>query len=443
VLSEREFRESLMPTTVQAGYDKGFFIKSSDDKFKLNIGGQLQFRWTYYNSQPQNRYQSPGFRHSDRTGFDWNRFRLKLSGHVYDPALTYWIEMEMGSNSGLNAGLLYGWINYKFREEFQFRAGTFRLASTRADFGSTSDMQFPEYPTMNAVFGLVRGTGVRLWGRLFKNASIKDKADGDPYQGEWYLDIVNAPGNLATAATITNDENYYTNSYDGNPAIIFRNVWQILRGHMAHPEDASPWTSPAADLEFHTSPALNAGYHFAFQPDVTDGALKIPYPQHTTYRTGGFGLTDSQGMQIYQFGGDVGFKYRGFSATAEYVMRALDVKDSSRPPFTPLFQLTGDSSTNVQHGGYVQVGYLLPLGGKLERKIEVVGRVGGISTLAAGQEGTWDYGGGINYYIQGNRVKLQADVVKTYEAAISGGSYSLANVNDDVLVFRVQLQVAF
>nr|HPM23966.1 hypothetical protein [Phycisphaerae bacterium] len=34
VLSEQEFRESLMPSTVQAGYDKGFFIKSSDEKFK-------------------------------------------------------------------------------------------------------------------------------------------------------------------------------------------------------------------------------------------------------------------------------------------------------------------------------------------------------------------------------------------------------------------------
>ena len=29
VLSEQEFRENLMPSMMQAGYDKGFFIKSS------------------------------------------------------------------------------------------------------------------------------------------------------------------------------------------------------------------------------------------------------------------------------------------------------------------------------------------------------------------------------------------------------------------------------
>jgi hypothetical protein len=90
----------------------------------------------------------------------------------------------------------------------------------------------------------------------------------------------------------------------------------------------------------------------------------------------------------------------------------------------------------------MQLGYLLPIPG-LEDKIEAVARVGGISTLANGQEGTWEYGAGFNYYIEGNDVKLQTDVVKVSEAPISSGYSSLANVNDDVLVFRVQLQVAF
>ena len=38
ILSEQEFRESLMPSVLQAGYDKGFFIKSSDEKFLMKAG---------------------------------------------------------------------------------------------------------------------------------------------------------------------------------------------------------------------------------------------------------------------------------------------------------------------------------------------------------------------------------------------------------------------
>ena len=430
VLSEREFRESLMPTTVQAGYDKGFFIKSSDDKFKISFNGVMQFRWTYYRTQPYNHYLLPGYKRHDRSGFDWNRFRFIARGHAYSPDLTYHMELEMGSANQYNARLLYGWLNYRFMDEFQFRAGVFRLANTRADFGSTSNMQFAEYPMMNGVFGLVRGTGVRLWGKLFKD------------QGEYFLDVVNSLVR-GDSQTITNDENIYTQGHDSNPAIVFRTVWQILRGEVEHPEDASPhWADPSADLEYHTSPSLNAGFHYAFDSDWHDGGARVPYPRQTFFRPGGFGLTNASGSQVNQFGFDAGFKYRGFSLVGEYVVRVLDATSADHRPYTALYQFTGDSSSAAQQGAYIQAGYLLPIPG-FERKLEVVTRFGGVSAVSGGQEGTWDYGAGVNYYIQGNKVKLQADITKMTEAPFSSPNYGVANVNDDVLLFRLQLQVAF
>jgi hypothetical protein len=430
VLSEREFRESLMPTTVQAGYDKGFFIKSSDDKFKIVFNGVMQFRWTYYQTQPYNHYLMPGYKRFDRTGFDWNRFRFITRGYVYTPDLTYHMELEMGSANQQFAKLLYGWMNYRFMEELQLKAGVFRLASTRADSSSTSYMQFPEYPMVNGVFGLVRGTGIRLWGKLFND------------QGEYFLDVVNSLVR-ADSQTITNDENIYSQGHDSNPAIVFRTVWQILRGEVQHPEDAPPsWWDPSADLEFHTTPALNVGMHYGFKSDWIDGDLKLPYPQQTFFRPGGFGLTNSEGTQMNQIGVDAGFKYQGFSLTGEYIIRIVDVTSAAHRPYTPLYQFTGDSSTGTQQGGYVQAGYLLPIPG-FERKLEVVARVGGVSSVSGGQEGTWDYSGGLNYYIQGNKVKLQADVTQMTEAPFSNPNYGVANVNDNVLLFRLQFQVAF
>jgi hypothetical protein len=396
----------------------------------IKLNGQFQFRWTYYATREGNRYLSPGLRRTDRAGFDWSRLRFKFSGYAYTKDLTYLLELDSSTSPNqLDTQMLYAWVNYRVVDEFQIKAGTYRVASTRADTASTAMMQFPEYPMMNAVFGLNRATGIRLWGKLFKG------------KGEYYLDFMNTL-NGATRATITTDETQNTTGHDNNPAIVFRTVWSILHGDVQHPEDDFAMGDEPTDMAIHTSPDWNMGFHYAYTEDWREGTLQIPFARHTSFRDGGFGLTSSQGLQIHQFGLDTGFKYQGFSLTGEYVVRLLDVRDAERAPFTPLFLLTGDGSTNAQHGAYVQCGYFLPIPG-FERKFEVVGRVGGVSALAGGQEGTWDYGGGLNYYIQGHKVKLQTDVVKVSENAISSGQYSLANVNDDALIFRVQLQVAF
>jgi phosphate-selective porin OprO and OprP len=428
VLSEQEFRESLMPSTVQAGYDNGFFIKSSDDKFQIKFNGQFQFRYTYYGTRQENRYLSPGLRRHDRSGFDIARARLRLSGHAYSKDLTYLIEFDSSSPADLDTTLLYGWVNYRVIDEFQIKAGVFLTATTRANIGSTAAMQFVDYPIANGVFGLSRALGVRMWGKLFKGRGI------------YYLDIMNAL-NGPTRETITTDETQNADGHDNNPGIAFRTVWNIITGSCAYPADEGDFVDPC-DYAIHTSPAWNVGFHYAYTEDWHKGTLRIPFPRRTFFRDGGFGLTSSQGLQVHQFGFDTGFKIQGFSLTGEYVLRLLDVRDADHAPYTPLFLLTGDDSTNAQHGGYVQAGYLLPIPG-FERKIEVVGRVGGVSALSGGQEGTWDYGGGINYYIEGHRVKLQMDITKVSEAAFSNATYSLANVNDDALIWRVQLQVAF
>jgi len=430
VLSEREFRESLMPTTMQAGYDKGFFIKSSDEKFMLKFNGQLQFRWTHYATRSENRYLSPGLRRHDRTGFDVARARLRFSGYAYSKDLTYLLEFDMSSPVAYDSRLYYGWVNYRIADELQFKAGVFRIASTRANFGSTADLQLVDWPVMDAVYGLGIGTGVRLWGKLFNKRL------------EYYLDVVNSLNNPATQ-TITTDEALLTSGHDNNPAIVFRTVWHVLAGACdAGTLGDDQHFESFSDIEHHTEPALDLGFHYAFNEDYHDGTLRIPFARRTFFRDGGFGMTSSEGLQINQFGFDAGFKYMGFSATGEYVIRIQDVRSADHAPYTPLFLLTSDDSTGVQHGAYLQCGYFLPIPG-LENKLEVVGRIGGTSVLAGGQEGTWDYGGGLNYYIEGHKVKLQTDVTKVSEVPISSPGYSLANVNDDALIWRVQLQVAF
>ncbi len=430
VLSEQEFRESLMPSTLQAGYDKGFFIKSSDNKFKLQFNGQLQFRYTYYNTQTRNHYLLPSRDRSDRSGFDIARMNFDFSGHVYTPDLTYFIELGANSASSYDTILNYAWVNYRIVDEFQFRAGLFKTANLRANIVSNAQYQMVESGLVDAVFGLDDGVGVRMWGQLF------DK------KLDYYLDVVNSLDN-PTTQTITTDEDLYTRGHDNNPGILARVVWHALCGQCRtlKADDPARWDT-MSDMEYSMEPSLDVGFSYAFNEDWHDGTLRIPYARRTFFLPGGFGLESSEGTQINQFGLDAAFKYRGFSITGEYVVRIVDIRNADGPPYSPLFLASGDGSTTGHQGAYVQAGYFLPIPG-WEDKFEVVGRVGGISTLTGGSEGTWEYAGGLNYYIKGHSVKLQTDVVKITELPISNSTFSYANVNDDALMWRMQLQVAF
>ena len=424
VLSEQEFRESLMPSVMQAGYDKGFYIKSTDDKFKLKINGFMQFRWTHYDTRSRNRYLMPRFERDDRTGFDLQRARLIFSGHAWTPDFTYYVEFNNDSPRGYDTSIHWAYVNYRFCDCFQVQAGVFRPASTRSRQIAEWGFQFVDRPMTDAVFGFDDSLGVRIWGHVLDNKVT------------YMLDILNSAG-AAGNRTITNDPA----ELDGNPAIMFRAVWHAMG------DDLDEWLFEG-DVNKLQSPALDIGFSYVFNDDQYDNQTTImPFPiPRRSYGQGAFGLVNSNGTQINQFSFDAAFKYMGFSAMGEYYVRVVDPRRAGRRPFAPWWLVTRQGDTTAQHGAYAQFGYFLPFPG-LEDKLEAVVRAGGISALANGRDGTWEYAAGLNYYLYGaeagHMAKLQFDVTKVKEVPISNQYSSLANVNDDALVFRVQLQMGF
>jgi hypothetical protein len=418
VLAEQEFRESFFSPTTAAGYERGFVIRANDAQFLLRVNGRIQARWTYYQTRPENRYRAPGLRRHDRTGFDMQRIRLTFSGHAHSPDLTYRIDLRLDGPGGYDAAIQTVWVNYRLADELQLKFGIFKMPTVRAQMIEDGNLQFIDRTVQDAVFQFDRGLGVRFWGSLFEK------------RVDYYLDVVNSFSSF-TAATITPDPP----QMDNNPGVVFYILWHALS---EQPGKDFAWQ---ADHEIHQYPALDLGFQYAFNDDAGDQrTTRIPFPRPDRHAPGGFGLTSTNGLQIHQFGWDAMFKYRGFSASAEYVLRLVNPRNEH--PLAPWTQLTGWRNTTAQHGAYVQCGYMLPIPG-LQRKLELVARVGGISARANGVEGTWEYVGGVNWYFRGDDVKLQVDVTKVSEVPFTSSPHSLANVNDDAFIFRAQFQLAF
>ncbi len=83
------------------------------------------------------------------------------------------------------------------------------------------------------------------------------------------------------------------------------------------------------------------------------------------------------------------------------------------------------------------MGYMIP---GFDNKLEVVGRLGGIWDNDG--DDCWEFGGGVNYYIKGHNLKLQADVTRVSEVPVSSSSPNF-ELNDEITMIRVQLQAAF
>jgi hypothetical protein len=214
---------------------------------------------------------------------------------------------------------------------------------------------------------------------------------------------------------------------DQNPAITARAVWHAL-GQLGPGEP---------DLQYHQDPALDVGLSFGYMDDngdFSDPGIAYSNPDFFRDGIGGYGFTNMRGTNVTQFGADSHFKWRGLAATWEYWLRIVDVSSA----IAPYFFATGDRDTFHQQGMQVQVGYFI-----IPKRLEAAVRLGGVWDIGPGSEAVWEYAGGVNYYFQGHNCKLSADVTKINELPVRASSPNFIDFNDDLTMFRVQLQVMF
>ena len=352
---------------IEAGYDDGFFVKSKDKPFSLVVNGLGQFRYTL---------QSPVSGGHTNQSFDVVLGRLALSGHVFDPRLTYFTQIQ-GSTLGNdnNITMLDWWMKWNFRPETGVQAGRFILPYSRQFYTHPGNLMFADLSQADLSFNLPRAIGT--------NGSTK--FGPFTFHGAFTNSIraLDAPG----------QQNFGTQM-----AGLGRIELDILKpyGYL----ETSP--KPVAD------PELSIGLAGAYNPIDGTSSLQNLVSGDTTAN-----------VTL-----DLGYRWRGVSfQTAGYYRR-----DNYTTP-------------GLGHGNdwgfYTQAGLFV-----IPERLEIAGNISGVQfdklNVAGVNKRTTVYTFGVNYYLYGHNLKIQADYGYLDNVAFKGQPKAT-----DSNRFRLQSQFLF
>jgi len=168
VLRDAESRKSLTGDGILGGWSDGFFLASSDGRFKLKIGGLIQERLLL---NFQRVATSPSFDRW-RGGLENTRTRLNISGHIFDKDTTFlvqagwgWLDPNAISGSPLlriGPRLWDSWIKFKLNDRWSAKLGVFMLPFTRESLVSDQLQLAVDRSLMDYRLGLARSQGVEF-----------------------------------------------------------------------------------------------------------------------------------------------------------------------------------------------------------------------------------------------------------------------------------------
>ena len=163
VLADADARNSLAGDGLLGGWSDGFFLASSDGRFKLNIGGLMQQRFfqNYVRSDVQDRW---------RGGLESTRTRLNFSGHVFDRDTTFLVQAGFGyldpnqilPNFRIADRLWDAWVKFKLNDGWSAKLGVFMLPFTRESLVSDQYQLAVDRSLIDYRLGLARSQGVQF-----------------------------------------------------------------------------------------------------------------------------------------------------------------------------------------------------------------------------------------------------------------------------------------
>lgn len=200
MLSDAETRSSLLAGGGVAGYEKNFFIASSDNNFRLNFSGYSQ--WRYTASFRDNGRTGPavggvgnaptgnGASQNDfENGFSNHRTYLQFDGNVINPDFKFVINGEFADKQQIDAGggfvsnsgnfnLRDAFFSYNLGSGWWIKGGQFRLSFLKEENIADYNQMASERSVTNFVFTQGRSQGVEIGYRQDEFRFIASFNDG-------------------------------------------------------------------------------------------------------------------------------------------------------------------------------------------------------------------------------------------------------------------------
>lgn len=376
------FSASQAQTINNSRFGKGLQFLAADSSFSMKFQTRFQMLYVGGSNPADNEWDDQ---------FLIRRARLKFDGFVYDPRLTYKIELGLSNRdiggepiaqqNFANNIILDAVAKYNFAPGWELWVGQTKLPGNRERVISSQKLQFVDRSLLNSRFNIDRDAGVQLHHETTVGNVI-----------------------LRQAAAISNGEGRdYT-------ALNAGGYGYTVRGEIlpfgAFQSDGDYF---GADLAREQTPKLSIGATYDFNDDASRARGQL----------GNF-LSDTRDLHTVFV--DAMFKYRGFSAMAEYANKTAPdgpvVLRSDEGNILETF-VTGNA-TNVQ-AGYV-----------FKNNWEVASRYTSYNpTDAIGANDEDHYTLGLSKYIVGHSLKVQSDITLQQRAG-----------REDRYQFRLQMEVA-
>jgi hypothetical protein len=354
---------------------KGVGFVTGDSTFSLNFQFRMQNRAAYVSQSGTD--LSP-------TSFEMRvrRLRFKFEGFVYNPKLTYYIQLAFSrGDMDFNAAegsvinnspnvIRDAVIYYSPTKNLRFGFGQTKLPGNRQRVISSGDQQFADRSIVNATFNIDRDFG------FFAN-----------YSGHFY--------NLRSA--ITSGEG--RNSSQSNAGLAYTGRVELLPlGKFTGNNDYQE-----GDLEREPKPKISIGTTLSYNDRALRQAGQL-----------GNDLYEARSLKTYEV--DVLFKYNGWAWYNEYMTRA------TTDPIT-VSPTDAAKTRNI----YVGRGYLSQLSYLFKNNFEVAARwsrTTPFSSMYAHNTELEQSEFGVTKYLNGHRLKVQANAVYGHRVDLTDHVYA-------------------
>ena len=387
-------------------YDGGFLAvrptSTLAPPFELKINGWIQFRHHAFSRTQDSWMDQPGYIRPirNRNAFDIERGRLIFSGYAQDPRLTYFLQLD-GDTDGAHAVdfLDYSWT-WEFSRQFRMQVGQRKVPAVRQWQSDSRHTRFSDRPMACEFFRPNRTVG------LFAVGELGETGHYEVMLGNGY-----------------NTTPFSNRAYDDRltfAATSYIDPW----GHFGE---------TIVDYDYSCNPLVRIGHSFAYSPEAQrrNAYMNLADGTNTTTSSALAPGVTLQDYDLFFYGVDAAWKYRGWSFNSEAFFRWMEELRANGPlPVNNVFQT----------GLYVEGGrFLIP------KRLDVNARYSLVSDRYG--EAT-EYAAGANWYPRNKpTMKLSFDV--TY---VNGSPVQLAQQDDRTLdlmtgdtgvLFRTQFQTEF